>query len=344
MSHVTEQSNDYLNSFIGQVKAVMFTVEAGMAALALQGVFAKRFFEGLHPLHKPPHSLMYMRILRLLELAFSKEYLRLIDDNVIWLGRDFAATNSDFYQNPERRESYGCIVANMPGMKYSFNGGQRLFVSQQTLNEGASVHLACRDGVLSQCESVIAFKHFGSRHTGKEVGKWLVDQHNAKGLLPMYVGYHCTDGASNAVASANEYEALTLINKDVPINHKTCLAHQANRSAKYASGTGGFSQNANEVLSEILNKTHSIVARLHRSSARIRVLKEVQIESKRSTVLLPSPSVPTRWDSCNREVASVNRIMVDLSKALFILMKDMDKDKLISKDGSSRSLSDFTFT
>ena len=111
------------NLFLCQVKAVLFTIEAGMAALALQGTYAKKFFQFMHPLHKPPHSLLYMRLLRLLELAFSREYLRLISNNVIWLGSGFAATNSDFYQNPEHRESYGCIVANMPAFKYSFNNG-----------------------------------------------------------------------------------------------------------------------------------------------------------------------------------------------------------------------------
>ena len=332
------------NLFLCQVKAVLFTIEAGMAALALQGTYAKKFFQFMHPLHKPPHSLLYMRLLRLLELAFSREYLRLISDNVIWLGSGFAATNSDFYQNPERRESYGCIVANMPAFKYTFEDGRRLFVSQQTLNEGASAALSCQSGHLSQCESVISFKHFGQRHTGKEVGKWLVEQHEAKGLLPQYVGYHCTDGASNAVAAANEYRALTEINQSVPINHQPCLAHQANRSAKYASGTGGFARNANVDLSDVLTKTHAIVARMHRSAARLRVLRDVQHEAKRSSILIPSPSVPTRWDSSNREVTSVNRIMGDLNKAITRLMKTSDKDKLTAKDGSPRLLSEFKFT
>ena len=83
------------------MKAVLFTDEAGIAALALQGTFAKRYARNLDPLHTPPHNLLYMRIVRLLELAFFREYQRLIVDNVVWLGSDFASTNSDFFRNPE---------------------------------------------------------------------------------------------------------------------------------------------------------------------------------------------------------------------------------------------------
>ena len=74
----------------------------------------------------------------------------------------------------------------------------------------------------------MAFKTFEGAHTGRGVGLWLKQQHEDKGLLPQYVGYHCTDGASNAVASANEYELLTEMNRGSSINHQKCLAHQTN--------------------------------------------------------------------------------------------------------------------
>jgi hypothetical protein len=167
-----------------QVKAVLFTIEAGVAAIALQGVYAKRFFQHLDPLHKPPHNLMFMRIVRLLELAFFKEYRRLIDDNVLWLGRGFASTNSDFYKNPERRESYGCIVATMAAIRYDFKGGQKLFVSKQTLNEGVSNLLSCSKGVLSQLETVNSFKLFDGAHTGKAIGEWLAKEPRRRGCCP----------------------------------------------------------------------------------------------------------------------------------------------------------------
>jgi hypothetical protein len=326
------------------VKAVLFTVEAGLAAIAVQGVFAKRFFCTLDPRHVPPHNLAYMRIVRLLELAIFREYRRLIDDNVLWLGTNFASTNSDFYRNSERRESYGCIVATMASLRYNFKNGRSLFVSKQTINEGASNLLACRYGHLSQCETVNSFKRFDGAHTGKGIGSWLMKEHELKGLLPQYVGYHCTDGASNAVASVNEYEALTEINRDSVIRHDKCLAHQTNRSAKYASGTGDFKLCSNKTLSDVLSKAHIIIARVHRSATRIEVMKQVQQLAKRKTIVIPTPGVVTRWDSSNREVASLNRIMGDYSKGLHILITGHDKEKLTSTEGKCLPLSDFTFT
>ena len=97
-----------------------------------------------------------------------------------------------------------------------------------------------RKGCLINARLSTPFKRYESAHTGKAIGAWLASEHEAKGLLPQYVGYHCTDGASNAVASVNEYGILTEINRDTPINHQECLAHQTNHSAKFASGTGDF--------------------------------------------------------------------------------------------------------
>ena len=326
------------------MKAVLFTIEAGLAAITLQGDYAKRFVRHLHPLHKPPQNLSFMRIVRIVEQAFFREYSRLIDDNVLWLGSGFASTNSDFYKNAERRESYGCIVANMAAYQYEFSQGRKLFVSQRTLNEGASKYLACKTGTLSQLETVNSFKRFEGSHTGKAVGQWLAEEHRAKGLLPEYVGYHCTDGASNAVASVIEYEVLTENERGSAINHQKCFAHQANRSAKFASGTGDFKNCLNRPLADVLNKCHTIVARVHRSSARLQVIREVQRSAKRTSIVLPNPGVTTRWDSSNREVASLNRIMGDFSKGLNQLISGIDSNKLVAADGTLLPVSDFTFT
>ena len=162
--------------------------------------------------------------------------------------------------------------------------------------------------------------------------------------MPQYVGYHCTDGASNAVASVNEYEILTEINRDTPINHQKGLAHQTNRSAKYASGTGDFKICANEDLRDILEKARTIIARVHQSPSRIQVMKNLQRIAKRLSVVMPSPGVPTCWDSSNWEIASLNRVMGDYSKGLHILISGNDKDKLVGKDGKAVPTTNFTFT
>jgi hypothetical protein len=198
---------------------VVFAVEANIAAAALQGTMAKLFMKNLHPLHTPPQNLAFMRMVRLLDLAFYREYQRLIDENVLWLGTRFASTNSDFYQCPERREAYGCIVGNMCSYRYQFRDGRNLFVSKQTLKQGVEEKLAISQGILDGMETVVSFKMFDGPKTGAGIGKWMVAEHANKGLLPAYVGYHSTDGASNAVSSVEHYELMTEMNRDGAVYH-----------------------------------------------------------------------------------------------------------------------------
>jgi hypothetical protein len=358
--------------FIAQVKAVLFAVEANVAASAMQGTMSKLFFRHLHPLHVPPQNLPFMRMVRLLDLAFFREYKRLIDENVLWLGSRFASTNSDFYQCPERRESYGCIVGNMCSYRYHFRDGRQLFVSRQTLKQGAEKKLSIAKGTLAGLETVVSFKKFDGAKTGAGIGAWMVAEHESKGLLPSYVGYHSTDGASNAVSSINHYELLTEMNNDGVIHHDKvcrfcfyvfpfvhpsissnvfvfciimqCLAHQNNRSAKFAAGTGDFKVCSNSDLRVVLIKAHNIIGRVHRSAHRIKVVRDVQKAKQRLHNVLPIPSVVTRWDSSNLEVASLNRIMGDFNTALILLLDGNDKNLLTGSEGEEIERSVYTFT
>jgi hypothetical protein len=344
INNSTNKLSFRFDSTYTQVKAVLFAIESNMAALALQGQMAKRFMRHLDPLHTPPQNVPFMRMVRLLDLAFHREYQRLIDDNILWLGQRFASTNSDFYQCPERREAYGCIVANMCSKRYHFKDGRRLFISNQTLSEGGRSQVAIKEGMLQGLEVVISFKQFDGAKTGVGVGTWLYDEHFEKGLKPSYVMYHSTDGASNAVASADHYNLLSEMNTDSEILHNVCLAHQNNRSAKYASGTGDFKTCKNESLRDVLNKVHAIIARVHRTYQRTKVVRDVQRRAGRLSIVLPVPSVVTRWDSSNLEVASLNRIMGDFNKALNQLLDTTDKHLLEERDGAVRPRSDFIFT
>jgi hypothetical protein len=308
-----------------------------MAALALQGTRAKLFFNHLDDRHRPVQNLPFMRIVRLLDLAFFREFKRLIDDNICWLGSQFASSNSDFYQCPERKESYGCIVANMCAKKYHLKNGQHVFVSRQSLNEGAEKMLAIPNCQLLGLEAVISFKKFDGAKTGEGIGQWMATEHVSKGLLPAYIGYHSTDGASNAVKSVDHYKLLTDMNRGSAVYHDKCMAHQNNRSAKFASGTGDFRVCSNVILRDVLMKAHNIISRVHRSSHRISVVKNVQKSAQRSQIVMPIPSVVTRWDSSNMEVASLNRIMGDYNAALNLLI-DRDDHLHTAIETSSGSL------
>jgi hypothetical protein len=88
--------------------------------------------------------------------------------------------------------------------------------------------------------------------------------------------------ALNAVGASLEFQALTSeLKQDREMRHYVCMAHQVNRSAKYASGTGNFSVNKNEELSAVLRKMHDINGRIFRSETCLKVLFQVQKEKKR---------------------------------------------------------------
>jgi hypothetical protein len=74
----------------------MMVVESNSAIVSLQGCFSCRFFQALDPNFNPPHSLAFIRIVRLLEKAVFREYKRIIADNVLLYGTNFVSTNSDF--------------------------------------------------------------------------------------------------------------------------------------------------------------------------------------------------------------------------------------------------------
>jgi hypothetical protein len=101
-----------------QIKSVMFAIEANSSVASLQGPLAKRFFQELDPMTKPPQRIVFMRIVRLLEEAVIREYKRIVNDSAVLLEKDFCCSNSDFYTNPERRETFGCIVSNMQACRY----------------------------------------------------------------------------------------------------------------------------------------------------------------------------------------------------------------------------------
>jgi hypothetical protein len=83
-----------------------------------------------------------MRITRLLEKAVFREYHRIVADNALLYGTDFASTNSDFYTNKERRESYGCLVANMLAQQYIFKVSCRSSLSRSRCHKESRLLLA----------------------------------------------------------------------------------------------------------------------------------------------------------------------------------------------------------
>jgi hypothetical protein len=130
-------------------------------------------------------------------------------------------------------------------------------------------------------EVVLAFDQFEQMKTSANIAQWLKTGHLRGGLRPSYIMCHATDGASNAVGSAMEFQAIARAARETDIRHYTCFAHQVNRSAKFASGTGDFRVNMNEDLSGVLKKMHEINGRVYRNEKRLKVLYAVQKERNR---------------------------------------------------------------
>jgi hypothetical protein len=125
-------------------------------------------------------------------------------------------------------------------------------------------------------EAVIAFQKFPDAKSGKNIANWRIASHLKAGLKGEYIMCHSTDGASNAVASSMEFKAMTNAVKDSSICHYTCYAHQVDRSAKYALGTGDFESPANIEFAKVLKKLHEINGCVFCNETRLKVLFAVQ--------------------------------------------------------------------
>jgi hypothetical protein len=167
---------------------------------------------------------------------------------------------------------FGCFI---------LQDGRRVFVSNKTYNEKAKSMVATALSEKSDLETVIAFERFNEAKTSRNIAEWLKASHAKAGLNGIFIMCHSTDGASNAVGSSMEFQAMMDAVKTDSIRHYTCYAHQVNRAAKFGSGTGDFVVNENQELSAVLKKLHEINGRVYRSEARLKVLFAVQAEKKR---------------------------------------------------------------
>jgi hypothetical protein len=138
----------------------------------------------------------------------------------------------------------------------------------------------------SDLETVIAFENFVDTKTGKNIADWLLASHLKAGLKSDYIMCHSTDGASNAVASSMEFQSMTNAAKACLIWHYTCYAHQVNRSAKYASGTGDFKEQHNLELAKVLKKLHEINGCIYRNEKPLKILFGVQSNKNRYVWIL----------------------------------------------------------
>ncbi|KAL7547840.1 hypothetical protein ACHAWF_011110 [Thalassiosira exigua] len=88
--------------------------------------------------------------------------------------------------------------------------------------------------------------------------------------------------------------------KDALVNNldfNIYAVHQNEHSCDYASGIGGFVENTNKELGDILNKHHTIQTKLNSHSGWMGVYGDDHEGKDREPCIKPYPNVPTRWQS-----------------------------------------------
>jgi hypothetical protein len=208
-----------------KVRATLICTESNCATVCLLGTNAIRFFKLLQPSHVPPHRIAFMRITELLEKAVFREYHRIVADNALLYGTKFASTNSDFYTKKERRESYGCLVANMMAQQYIFKVSHHLLFSSFQCKSSFVVvssivklptvsHFVCTLYALCLCvlgwTEGVCQQQVVPRYCQKYGGNGPVGEvrlGDKAGLRGQFIICHSTDGASNAVGLSMEFHA-----------------------------------------------------------------------------------------------------------------------------------------
>ena len=111
------------------------------------------------------------------------------------------------------------------------------------------------------------------------VADWMEESSKEVGIKPSDFSNLSADGGSNAIGSRSEYEVVTRCDgRQNQVDFNICFAHQNERSGAYASGTGGFKEQPNTELGEVLLKNHTIQTFIDRSSKRIDLLNSIMKE------------------------------------------------------------------
>jgi hypothetical protein len=173
---------------------------------------------------------------------------------------------------------------------------------------------------LDNLEYILNFERFDKPKTCANVSDWIFESFSEALLCSGDINQFSADGASNAIGSIAEYEALSRPTRPNDVQLSVCFAHQNERSGGYASGTIAFAEPANKELGDILEKSHSVQVRLSRSSRRMAIYSEIQLKNKRKPMLKPDPANDTRWNGTIDETVRAKMIMGDVSETLAILL------------------------
>ena len=194
----------------------------------------------------------------------AKEMKRIMADRRVVLGSKICSISLDFWTDGSRRQCFGCIIADLQAYQYEMSNGLTLFMSNHT-----QARLMKRDddifvtgvGALADLEYPLNFERFEASKTSSNVSDWIQESTDAVGMKSEDINVLSADGASSAIGSIVNFEADTRNERAGDQEFEICAAHQNQRSASYASGTGDFVENANPELAAVLNKNHKTQVR-----------------------------------------------------------------------------------
>lgn len=118
-----------------RVMGVMAVVATRVPLSIFSSVYMKKYLGLLDPKHKPPHNLEVNRIIEvMIDCAFS-EFVKICTEQRSSVSNGFVSLSTDFVTDSVRRESYGCIIADLVAPKYEMLDGRELFMSRETASK-----------------------------------------------------------------------------------------------------------------------------------------------------------------------------------------------------------------
>lgn len=313
-----------------QLNAILANVSTGSPGTWFLNPFVRDYLQSLDPKHRVPYQLKQLRLIRVANDCIMREISLILSELYLKYTSSFVSSNSDFWWDPVRKTSFGAIVANFMAKQYHLNNGLCLFVSETTLKRTDDKAVFRNlDGKTSRCGALLDFLNFSASHTGENIGNWLHISHERHGCKPDYIGSHVVDGAANAGKAVGLMELMTRESRSSKLAADKCTAHQTNRAAIKASGTGGYATNHNPSLGGALTKLHEAIVRVQGSGVRNNVYLQVAKDRGRKPILNLKWAGKTRWNSSYDETVRINQVAFDFRTSL---------DRMISVGGVDERL------
>ena len=272
----------------------------------------------------------------------------LVKEGHLRYSNGFVSSNSDFWHDPTRKDSFGAVCANMTMKHYQFRNGLILAISDTTLAKmresgEADDLLVTQAPILMRGTALLDFCRVEEKKTGEFLGRWLSERHTNHGIIMDYIGSHVVDSAANAVSSVEHLKFASEGGRSHDIVAERCDAHKANTASGEASGTSLHKINLHPRAGETMKKLHSALSRVHRSKQRRDVLNAVHQEHLRTKVPRLQPHVVTRWRSRLKEAAAGNALQRDFNVALGKMICEGGCDEDLLKEHTKQGTVDSLF-